>query len=288
MEKENIIPCKLAPETKALIESYTKSLTSNAAKVGSHGLTEKEFWASGIFRSAIESIRGTQAASMEEKRHFVSLVLDVLKAQKKIKKWHFAGSSERHDYEIIDAKNKVIAIETKGCLDGNNTNIFERPANAEEFYIWSLCQNPGSDPKHNAWSGIHTRLTAEIIHRKNRVDGLIIWDMLCGTKGRPCPKLKRKQEFTLLEDSKVPPPCIYLFPKTIPDPRNNPKPPVWKLSELNFAKSLATCFQADKSDIMEVQIESRINKNSVERKTSLSQAGNLVTSSDWTEIKRAK
>ena len=38
---------------------------------------------------------------------------------------------------------RVSVVELKGCLDGNNTTIFERPANAQEFIIWSVCTNPG-------------------------------------------------------------------------------------------------------------------------------------------------
>src|SRR5580658_3838329 len=78
----------------------------------------------------------------------------------------------------------------KGCLDGNNTTIYERPPHAQEFIIWSLCSNRGADPRHNAWSGIHTRLSADIIERAQQVDGVIIWDWVCGTIGRPCPKLR--------------------------------------------------------------------------------------------------
>ena len=32
----------------------------------------------------------------------------------------------------------VSAIELKGCLDGNNTDIFERPTHVQEFVMWSV------------------------------------------------------------------------------------------------------------------------------------------------------
>ncbi|MGH2137807.1 hypothetical protein, partial [Enterococcus faecalis] len=76
------------------------------------------------------------------------------------------------DYTVALNSGKTAVIELKGCLDGNNTNIFERPPHANEFIIWSVCTNPGADPRRNAWSGIHTRLSAEIISRQQRVDGL--------------------------------------------------------------------------------------------------------------------
>jgi hypothetical protein len=125
---------------------------------------------------------------MTVKREFMRSILEHLQVGGHISRWTASGNADRHDYEVVMKDQTVVAIESKGCLDGNNTNIFVRPPNADEFYIWSLCQNAGADPRHNAWSGIHTRLSAEIMARGQRVDGLIIWDMICGTIGRPCPK----------------------------------------------------------------------------------------------------
>ena len=79
---------------------------------------------------------------------------------------------------------KRTAIIDVRCLDGDNTKLFERPNSADEFVIWSLCTNVGADPRRNAGSGVHTRISAEIIARNQRVDGLVIWDMMCGTIGR--------------------------------------------------------------------------------------------------------
>jgi hypothetical protein len=221
-----IIPCELLPETKGRIDAYVDALIQAAPEIGSHGLSQEEFRNSGIFRSAIERLRGAQAASMIEKRLFMTEVLDHLQAGSLIRRWSYEGAGERHDYQTIMPTGHISIVETKGCLDGNNTNIFERPPQADEFVIWSLCQNPGSDPRHNAWSGINTRLSAEIIHRKQRVDGLVIWDMVCGTVGRPCPKLSANPDrATRISATRVvPPPCIYLFPRSIPDARNNPTP----------------------------------------------------------------
>lgn len=290
MPKEKaIIPCELSDETKKTIVDYTKSLKENAPFVGDHGLSEVEFWRSGLFHSAIEKLRGTQAATMEGKRAFVKEVLDLLKAKTLVKDWRFTGSGERHDYTIQMPDGKTTIIETKGCLDGNNTNIFERPANADNFIIWSLCQNPGADPRKNAWSGIHTRLSAEIIGRRVLVDGLIIWDMICGTKGRPCPKLHPdKDRATKLPSYSVPPPCIYLFPRTLPDPRNNPNPSVWNIKDLSFLNGLAKAFGCKKSEINHIAIETRMNGSEVERKTRFMHDETLFHESKWTAIKRAR
>ena len=101
--------------------------------------------------------------------------------------------------------------------DGNNTIIYERPPHAREFIIWSLCTNPGADPRHNAWSGIGRWLSADIIERTQQVDGVIIWDTVCGTVGRPCPKLLQdSSRITAVAHYQLPPPCIYVLPATVP------------------------------------------------------------------------
>lgn len=287
--KSPIILCELREETKQRIDEYTDALQKSAAQIGDHGLTDAEFWDSGLFRSAIEKIRGTQAATMEEKRGFVESILDRLQARGGIQGWTATGSGERHDYEVRLENDRICAIETKGCLDGNNTNIFERPANADEFVIWSLCQNPGSDPAHNAWSGIHTRLSAEIIHKKQIVNGIIIWDMLCGTPGRPCPKLEQEpNRATVVGERRIPPPCIYLLPRTVPDPRNNPQPPTATLSDVSFLKILHAEFGGNSDDIVSVAIEAKMDKSTVIRKTVYSRNGMIFSESNWTKLKRAR
>jgi len=189
MPEREVIACKVLPETKARIEEYADQVRDAAHTIGTHGMSEQEFKDSGLFHAAIERLRGQQAASMTTKRVFVADVLDHMQSVGSIASWDSTGSSDRHDYEVRMPTGRTAVVETKGCLDGENTNIFVRPANADEFLIWSLCQNPGADPRKNVWSGIHTRLSAHIIARKERVDGLIVWDMICGTLGRPCPKL---------------------------------------------------------------------------------------------------
>lgn len=288
--KAGSIPCRLRPQTKKAIKKYIEELIMVAPHIGSHGLSEDDFWRSGIFRGAIESIRGTQAASMAQKKEFLDEVLGYLKSKKKIQSFGFTGAGDRHDYQVIMDDHTDSIIEAKGCLDGNNTTVYQRPPNADEFMIWSLCQNPGADPPHNAWSGIHTRLGGKIIAEKELVDGLVIWDMLCGTIGRPCPKLEANPEraVTLQTGREVPPPCIYLFPRTVPDPRNNPNPRVWKIEEIKLLHALWTEFNGTPEDITEVHIEARMNGVHVERRTTLIRGGIETAQSEWTQLKRAR
>ncbi len=142
----SVIPCEQNEELRQRIEDYAETLKVEAHKLGVHGLTEQEFYNSGLFRGAIERIRGQFSATMREKRDFVSRVLNYMRDAGFIADWSSAGNSNRHDYSIQLPTGRVAVIELKGCLDGNNTNIFERPPQAQEFIIWSVCTNPGADP----------------------------------------------------------------------------------------------------------------------------------------------
>jgi len=288
--KDVVIPCFLASETRDALSKYIADLKNSAHTLGGHGLSKSEFWASGLFHAAIERIRGSRAASMKEKHIFVSSVLDRLKKKRLIGKWRFTGSSDRHDYTIDMPSGRVAVVETKGCLDGNNTNIFQRPANADEFVIWSLCQNAGADPRHNVWSGIHTRLGADIIHRGERVDALVVWDMLCGSAGRPCPKLTWKPAKRGWRAGKrtIPPPCIFLFPRSRPHPRDNPMAEPWQPGDLAFVQALQTGSNSDARDITSVRIETRMDGVQLQRRTILLRGGDIAAMSRWTTLKRAR
>ena len=168
------IPCKRNEKLKHQIEEFAEVLKVDAHKLGSHGLSERDFYEGGLFRGAVERLRGQFAASMGEKRAFVAQVLNFLEDGGFIGDWESAESKNRHDYTIQLNSGKTAAIELKGCLDGNNTNIFERPPHAHEFVLWSVCTNPSADPVRNTWSGVHTRLSAEIISRHQQVDGVIV------------------------------------------------------------------------------------------------------------------
>ncbi len=180
-----IIPSSLREDWPQVVENYAEALKTAAHSIGAHGLDAHAFEESGLFKSAVERLRGQQAATTSARYGFIRAVLQVLHDRSAIQRYEFVGSRERHDFEVRLNDGRLSCVESKGCLDGNNTNIFVRPPHADEFLIRSLCQNPGADPRHNAWSGIHTRLGGEIIGRGQRVDGLIIWDMLCNTIARP-------------------------------------------------------------------------------------------------------
>lgn len=285
----SVIPCQQNAELQVKIREYAEVLKTQGHTLGDHGLDEIEFYNSGVFRGAIERIRGQFSATMREKREFVKHVLNHMQDGGFIGEWNSSGSENRHDYTVTMPGGHTAVIELKGCLDGNNTNIFERPPHAHEFIIWSVCSNPGADPRLNAWSGIHTRLSAEIISREQRVDGVVIWDMVCGTVGRPCPKLTGENDprETALGHYRLPPPCIYLFPATIPSPRNNPNPPPQNLQDVSILKAFADCFHADENDISQVGISVAHDKADTVRTTTISRGGMVQHQSGQTAIRRA-
>ena len=284
----SIIPCEQNANLRKLIEEYAEVLKTEAHTLGTHGLSEQEFYNSGLFRGAIERVRGQFSATMRVKREFAQHVLNHMQDGGFISDWESAGDANRHDYIVRLNSGRMAAIELKGCLDGNNTNIFERPPHAEEFIIWSLCTNTGADPRHNVWSGIHTRLSAEVIYREQRVDGLVVWDMVCGTIGRPCPKAAGANDRT----SKVgpfilPPPCIYVMPATIPSPRNNPNPEPQSLENVEILKAFHDCFQGRDEEVNYVKFSVNYRGSDTMRTTRVVRNGEVQRESDPTAIRRS-
>ncbi|MYE23206.1 MAG: hypothetical protein F4Y01_04590 [Gammaproteobacteria bacterium] len=283
----SVIPCEKNLELQGRIRDFAEVLKTEAHTLGDHGLDEDEFY-SNVFRGAIERVRGQFSATMREKREFVAHVLNHMQDRCFIGEWESAGEANRHDYSVPLPSGRTAIIELKGCLDGNNTNIFERPPHADEFIIWSVCTNPGADPRHNAWSGIHTRLSAEIVSRSQRVDGLIVWDMVCGTIGRPCPKvLADPLRGTDVGPYILPPPCLYLFPGTIPSPRNNPAPSPQAIDEVQILQAFFDCFKCRASELNHVSFEVGHHGRDTVRSTSVTRDGVVQRQSNPTAIRRS-
>lgn len=282
------VPCQQNGQLRNLILEYAEALKVEAHTLGDHGLSEEDFYQSGLFRGVIERIRGQFSAGMREKREFVRLVLSYMEDQGCIADWVSAGETNRYDYAVTMPDGKVAAIELKGCLDGNNTNIFERPPHADEFVIWSVCSNPSADPRHNVWSGIHTRLSAEIISRQQRVDGLVVWDWICGTVGRPCPKIINDQDRrTELGSFNLVPPCIYLFPSSIPSPRNNPNPVAQNIGSVSFLEALKNCFNVKEEEVSKVNFRVSYQGVDTVRVTEIYRNSEIIKTSEPTAIRRS-
>ena len=284
----SVIPCEQDPALRRQIERFAEVLKTQAHKLGDHGLTEKEFYASPIFRGAIQQVRGEFSATMRDKREFVQHVLNHMEDRGFIASWDRAKRGVLHDYVVNLKSGRTAIIDLKGCLDGDNTKLFERPSGADEFIIWSLCTNVGADPRRNAWSGIHTRISAEIITRNQLVDGLVIWDMMCGTIGRSCPKLAQGSGVdrrTLIGPFCVPPPCIYLFPGSIPSAAN-PHVTAQSLSTVEILASFHACFGGRDDEINHVSFDVAYHAEETMRRTTIERGGIVQHSSEMTAIRR--
>lgn len=282
------IPCRQDNSLREKINAYAEVLKEEAHKLGDHGLSESEFYQSGLFRGAIERIRGQFSATMSPKREFIGHILNYLQDHGDIADWEHAGGANRHDYTIHMPDGRVSVIEAKGCLDGNNTIIFQRPSHAQEFVIWSLCTNTGGDPRRNVWSGVHTRLSAEIVDQETQVDGLVIWDYHCGTIGRRCPKIESgcPERLTEVGPYQLPPPCIYLLPSTVPTVRNNPCPRPNRLQEVAFLDALHRRFSGHDDELNYVKIEVAHRGVETVRKTTIERCGAIQRESSFAPIQR--
>jgi hypothetical protein len=282
----SIIPCEKNKIFERKIREFAESLKTEAHRIEDHGLDENDVYNSGLFRGAVERIRGQYAATMSDKRPFVDRVLSYMQDKGYIKTYESSGSKNRHDYTLTLRSGKTAVIELKGCLDGNNTNIFQRPAHAEEFIIWSVCANRGADPRRNVWSGLHTRLSATIIAEGKRVDGLLVWDWVCGTIGRECPKLGGSDRRTTVAQYRLPPPCIYMFPSTVPTPRNNASPRAQPLKSVELLRAFHECFGGRDEEINSVDFEVAHREEDTVRRTIVRRGDVVVKESGETAIRR--
>ena len=74
----SVIPCSKNDNLGRKIVAFAETLKHEAHKLGDHGLDASEFYNSGLFRGAIERIRGQFAATMTEKRLFVNDVPNLM------------------------------------------------------------------------------------------------------------------------------------------------------------------------------------------------------------------
>lgn len=284
----SVIPCDQDPQLRRQIDSFAEVLKTQAHTLGDHGMNEADFYQSPIFRGAVEKLRGEYSATMRGKREFVQHVLNHMEDGGHIAGWDRTQGKARNDYYVRLNSGRSAVIDLKGCLDGENTNKFERPADADEFVTWSLCTNSGANPRRNAWSGIHTRLSAEMIARNKRVDGLVIWDMICGTLGRPCPKLAELNggiRRTVVGPFLTPPPCVYVFPSIIPS-RSSPKATAQRLHEVELLAAFQAAFAGDPDEVNYVDFEIDDQAHELSRRTVIRRAGVVQHASEMTVIQR--
>ncbi len=234
-----ILPCS---HPKNLIQQIepTKELlkhmdTRHPAVLESEGIRPADYHDGMVFRSAIESIRGTFAATTSPRTAFTNGILERMRQADLLRDWQAIGGRGRCDYSVmlLSGKKEVrVAIESKGG-EGNSFNIGDRPNWSDEYVIWGHLDGAiVNQPAHGAASNLFTRLSAEIIANGKTVDAYVVLDRFCGTKIRPCPKMPKDSVGRL-----IPPPCVFLLPRGLPTAAN-PAPRRARLNEVPFINNM--------------------------------------------------
>ncbi len=73
----SVIPCQSNRELRAKIEAFVEILKTDAHKLGDLGLSEREFYDSGLFRGSVERIRGYNVREKEDRGLFATGSLPV-------------------------------------------------------------------------------------------------------------------------------------------------------------------------------------------------------------------
>lgn len=210
-----------------------------------HAIQPVDYHDGLVFRSAVESIRGSFIASSTTGREgLVRDVLENLAQQNTIVGYKQSSGSQRYDFtvQLLQSPDRFAAIEVKGG-EGNSINISERPLWAGEFGVW--CHLDGAivnQPAHGAHSIIN-RLTNELVKRRKRVDVAFFEDLLCGTRTRPCPKYPGRECEIGLRCA----PDVFLFPQRIPSV-DDPEPPVHTLDSLSLPKLVLDLFRIESNE----------------------------------------
>ncbi len=243
------LPCRherpVTEQVQPTVELLTHLDTMHPEVLCQHAIQPEDYQGGLVFRSAIESIRGTFIASSTTGREgLVRDVLENLLVRKLIAGYQQNSSKERYDFtvEIDHDLGYFVALEVKGG-EGNSINISERPIWAKEFGIWSHLDGAiVNQPAHGAHA-ILNRLTNELVRRHKPVDILFFKDCLCGTRTRPCPKYPGCEEKIGLSAA----PDIFLFPQRIPTV-DDPEPPVYTLEMLKLPTLVLDLFNVSPAD----------------------------------------
>ena len=245
-----ILPCKHEARVTAQVQPAINLLKNldelHPDVLRQHGLEPVDYKGGLVFRSAVESIRGTFIASSTTGRQsFVGDILQNMLSRNLITKYRQTSSSARTDFEVAIRADYYAGIEVKGG-EGNSINISDRPLWANEFCLWSHLDGAVvNQPEHGAHSIIN-RITNEMCRRKKSVDALFFKDILCGTRTRPCPKYPGNEETIGLNTA----PDVFLFPIRVPT-EDEPDPPVHSLDSLQLPKRMLQLFGVSNSDMTE-------------------------------------
>jgi len=238
-----ILPCKheekVAKQVQPTIDLLTNMDEWHPDVLRQHEIQPADYKSGLVFRSAIESIRGTFIASAKPGREgLIKDVLENLLQREHIDGYEQTGSRRRHDFTVVLERDPdyFAALEVKGG-EGNSINISERPLWTREFGVWCHLDGAIVNQPANGARAVINRLANELVRRNKLVDMLFFKDVLCGTHTRPCPKYSGEEDTIGLRAA----PDLFLFPQRIPSP-DDPEPPVHTLDTLRLPRLIMALF----------------------------------------------
>jgi hypothetical protein len=84
----------------------------------------------------------------------------------------------------------------------------------------------------------------------------------------------------------MPPPCIYVFPATIPSPRNNPAPVAQSLQQVELLLAFHHCFHGEDNEVNFVDFVVRHDGSDTVRSTVIRRGDEIQRKSGETPIHR--
>jgi hypothetical protein len=237
------LPCKhdksITEQVQPTIHLLRNMDTLHPNILQQHNIHPEDYNGNLVFRSAVESIRGTYISSSTSSRHgLIQRVLARMRMDGLIADFLETSKGSRSDFQVTVAQNPdyFASIEVKGG-EGNSINISNRPIWAKEFAVW--CHLDGAivnQPAHGT-AAILNRLMRELVIEAKQVDALFIRDVICGTELRPCPKYPGR-ECTIGDGTA---PDIFLLPQRRPTP-DDPEPPAHTLDTLRLPRLILQQF----------------------------------------------
>lgn len=168
-----------------------------------HAIRPDDYKGGLVFRSAIESIRGTFIASSTVGREaLVKDVLENLHQRGHIAEYEQSSSSRRYDFVIRIERdpNHFAALEVQGG-EGNSINISERPLWCREFAVW--CHLDGAvvnQPAHGAHSIIN-RLANDLVRRRQAGGRVVLQGSAVRNAHAALPQVSRSHRGSRSQDS---------------------------------------------------------------------------------------
>ena len=211
-EIDRAAPCRHAgAPADWLVDKVVRVLEVEVARdtqfLKAHGITPEEY--DSAYRVAVERIRGKISATDKPKKDFVDCILASGLTQQKFCAASLEDGGLTKSYRVELPSGRSIGLVRKGCPDGNHSARWDRPAWADELYIWWLCPSSrANEPGASLWKGVGRIKNKALTEPENQLDGVIFYDQSCGTPERPCPK--RAYGLFLSDGERLPPPCIFV------------------------------------------------------------------------------